>query len=238
MGFAIAQTIAAVVAGSEALMGDSAAMMVDALTYLFNWYAERKKHSHAENLREKPTGRAVLEYRKYAYQLELVPPLLSVSTLLVVTGVVLNKAIHVLILDSKRDVSEQADPNVHLMMLFSFLNLLLDFLNVFCFAKAKHALGYQTNPNERADDDDRRQVKTMRSLLDYDESASRDSVDLSLDDKDTNEVAQNKTAMKPMEIEDPKSDHGHADETNLNMCSAYTVSEVSEHCSCKQRLSY
>ena len=38
MTFSILQMTAAIFAGSEALVGDSAAMMVDALTYLLNWY--------------------------------------------------------------------------------------------------------------------------------------------------------------------------------------------------------
>jgi Co/Zn/Cd efflux system component len=221
MTFAIAQTIAAFVAGSEALMGDSAAMTVDALTYLFNWYAERQKQAYKEKLKGIATGKAFLEYRKYTYQLELIPPLLSVSTLLVVTGFVLNKAIQVLILDAKRDISEQADPNVELMMLFSCLNLLLDFLNVFCFAKAKHALGFETKPDEDQDDD-RRQVATMMSLLDSDDF-SLGSQD---DHEDDDAVASGKAKLEPLEIEDSNcvtSDHHDDEEANLNMCSAYTV---------------
>ncbi|KAG7363163.1 cation efflux protein [Nitzschia inconspicua] len=162
--FAIAQTVAAVIAGSEALLGDSFAMMVDAFTYLFNWYAERQKVLYAQNLQlHDPlliddengddddlvaTTIQELEYKKYTYQLELVPPLISVSTLIVVTIIVLKQSIKVLILDTQRDQSEQSDPNVRLMMLFSFLNLLLDVVNVGCFASAKHALGYNTKTND------------------------------------------------------------------------------------------
>jgi Co/Zn/Cd efflux system component len=147
--FSIAQTVAAIIAGSEALLGDSFAMMVDAFTYLFNWYAERQKVLYSMKLQRQSVGASsfslrALEYRKYTYQLELIPPLISVSTLLVVTVFVLKKSIGVLVLDAKRDVSEQADPNVKLMMLFSCLNLMLDVLNVGCFASAKHALGYNT----------------------------------------------------------------------------------------------
>jgi hypothetical protein len=146
-----------------------------------------------------------------------------------VTGFVLNKAIQVLILDAKRDISLQADPNVELMMLFSCLNLLLDFLNVFCFAKAKHALGFETNPDEDQDDD-RRKVTTMRSLLDDDDLGSRNSGDLSIvsqdDDEDDDEVASGRAKLEPLEIEDSNcvtSDRHDDEEANLNMCSAYTV---------------
>jgi Co/Zn/Cd efflux system component len=168
--FAIAQTIAAVIAGSEALLGDSFAMLVDALTYLVNWLAERQKakYRHQLHLQQQKQQSSwttkddysiytsspysslsslhALKYKQYTYQMELVPPLLSVSILIVVTVVVLKESIQVLLLDAKRDISEQSDPNVHLMMVFSFLNLLLDVVNVGCFASAKHAMGYNTHP--------------------------------------------------------------------------------------------
>ena len=73
---------------------------------------------------------------------------MTVSTLVVVIGLVLRESIHVLILDSKRDVSEQDDPNVKLMLIFSVLNLFLDVINVFCFAQASHGLGYKTDVAE------------------------------------------------------------------------------------------
>jgi Co/Zn/Cd efflux system component len=174
--FAIAQTAAAIIAGSEALLGDSFAMMVDAFTYLFNWFAERQKALYAKKLEEQqreaslssteqenvdtsfhlsssPSFQA-LQYKKYTYQLELVPPLISVSTLIVVTIVVLRESIKVLVLDAQRDVSAQSDPNVQLMMLFSFLNLLLDVVNVGCFASAKHAFGYNTHIDEEDENDE------------------------------------------------------------------------------------
>ena len=187
--FAIVQLTVSIFAGSEAMFGDSIAMMVDALTYLFNLCAERQKEFYAIQLQEqqqqqekrnkqeyesesefesesddpsscnsptKPYSSSslninnimVLKHRKYTYQLELIPPLLSVTALLVVTVIVLKESIHILILDSTRDVSLQADPNINIMMIFSFLNLLLDVVNVGCFASAKHAMGYKTNTNE------------------------------------------------------------------------------------------
>jgi Co/Zn/Cd efflux system component len=230
MTFAVAQIIAAFIAGSEAMMGDSAAMIVDALTYLFNWYAERQKKTYAEKLKgeQDQTGKSLLQYRKYTYQLELIPPLLSVSALLVVTAFVMNQAMRVLILDTKRDVSEQANPNTRLMMLFSFLNLLLDFLNVFCFAKAKHAMGYKTSTDEDEEGGDIKYVTTMKSLLSDDEFGSLDDDDLgssSSDDEDENS-SKGKNKMEPLEIEDTISDqddHHRDEESNLNMCSAYTV---------------
>lgn len=154
MGFTICQTVAAIIAGSEAMMGDSAAMFVDALTYLFNWIAERRKKqfdqgdiegvaSDSEDP-ERALRIRTRAKRKMTLQLEIVPPLISVSTLVAVTAFVLRKAIRIIVLDMHRDRSKQANPNVELMFLFSTVNLFLDVFNVFCFAKANHALGYKT----------------------------------------------------------------------------------------------
>lgn len=132
-------------------MGDSAAMFVDALTYLFNLVAERKKNHFDETWQgtteqDPERARRIRQRakRKMILTMELIPPLISVTTLIIVTIFVLRKAIRVLILDVHRDVSQQGDPNVNLMLIFSSINLGLDFLNVFCFAKAKHLMGFET----------------------------------------------------------------------------------------------
>lgn len=187
--FSIAQIVVAVIAESEALLGDSLAMMVDAFTYLFNWFAERQKALYAEKLRRQqlmvsPSSASVeniekgssaaeadlptiqaLQYKKYTYQLEIVPPLISVATLIVVTIFVLKESIGVLVLDAQRDRSEQSDPNVRLMMLFSCLNLLLDVVNVGCFASAKHALGYNTTPDDDDDDNEEEEEETENATI-------------------------------------------------------------------------
>jgi Co/Zn/Cd efflux system component len=248
--FAVVQTFAAFMAGSEAMMGDAAAMMVDAFTYLFNWLAERQKVFYASKLSQRGHSKVhVLECRKGTYQLELVPPLLSISTLLVVTGFILNKSIRILVLDSKRDVSEQADPNINLMIIFSFLNLLLDVVNVFCFAVSKHPFGYKTTdvgadssqgndtidalPPFRSkgevhfDDEEEDKLNSMQSF-------SFDGGRIPEDDEghDSNGLAfAEASIMKPFEMEGPTGDHqasyfhgdGEDGGSNLNMCSAYTV---------------
>jgi len=200
-------------------MGDSAAMMVDALTYLFNWYAERQKRAYSEVLAgDTVTDVMILQYQKYRLQLELVPPLISVSTLLVVTVFVLRTAIQVLILDITRDVSLQSDPNVNLMMLFSFLNLLLDVLNVFCFAKAKHAFGYDTSIDNE-EDETHKHRNSMQRLLDHDETGVRNDGDEDVDEAlESSETSQSN--MEPFEIEDAYE--ANKEDANLNMCSAYT----------------
>ena len=133
------------------MMGDSAAMFVDALTYLFNLLAERRKSRFDEIWRgtdeTDPVRVARIkarEKRKMTLHLELVPPLISVTTLLVVTAYILHDSISELLLDVQRDESEQSDPDLNLMMIFSALNLLLDIMNVCCFARAKKLCGYTT----------------------------------------------------------------------------------------------
>jgi len=183
MSFALVQLVFAFVAGSQAMMGDSAAMIVDALTYLFNWIAERKKNrfdeqyvddesrrrqdlvpstdvyndENAENGGDdatRTTSRVDPERelrmrerakRKMVLELEIVPPAISVTTLLVVIAFVMRRAILILALDMHRSRAKQANPNINLMLAFSIFNLALDGLNVFCFAKAKHLFGYATD---------------------------------------------------------------------------------------------
>lgn len=207
-------------------------MMVDTLTYLFNWYAERQKRAYSEVLaRGDSIGEiAMLRFRKYHLILELVAPFASVSILLVVTGFVLQKAIHVLVLDASRDISLQSNPNITWMIVFSSLNLLLDILNVSCFARAQHALGYKTKVE--SDTDHKRaqmQIKSMQGLLDDDEHARRyeDENDDEKQEKmvDSSAFDENETftprLMEPFEIDD--DDAGNDDGgSNLNMCSAYT----------------
>lgn len=226
MGFATVQTVVAFVAQSEAMLGDSAAMAVDALTYGFNLYAEREKnqdetqdqtsedeimdnielsstdrldavtkgdHSEGETERDR-LERQFLKRRRHLH-LELVPPLMSVSILVIVTIFVLRKSIHTLILDTHRNESEQTRPNLELMMAFSTANLFLDVFNVTCFARAKHLMGYNTKEKSN------KEQKYGELTDDYLFSGLND------DNDDSGTV--------PEEIEEDER-------VNLNMCSAYT----------------
>lgn len=157
MTFALTQLVFAVVAGSEAMMGDSAAMIVDAITYLFNWFAERRKSQSDEfqdmGLKNDVDPRKAARIRgrnkrKRVLQLEILPPTISVVTLAIVTFFVTKKAVGILQLDMHRSRDEQRLPNINLMLAFSIVNLALDGLNVFCFARAKHLLGYTTLEND------------------------------------------------------------------------------------------
>mmetsp|Transcript_11885 Transcript_11885/g.16635 ORF Transcript_11885/g.16635 Transcript_11885/m.16635 type:complete len:354 (-) Transcript_11885:1329-2390(-) len=233
MGFTICQTIAAVVAGSEAMMGDSAAMFVDALTYLFNWIAERRKNGFDEiweqehqaddevNIEKQKLERERAK-RKMVLKMELIPPLVSVTTLVGVTIMVSKQAIRVIILDVHRDESEQANPNVNLMLIFSSMNLGLDVLNVFCFAKANHALGYETSHEHSKERGQKNQYEGLGTSDDEDsyddgyEEPDHDSDagygEISTDDEELKGIVNGHNDIILDNDEGP----------NLNMCSAYT----------------
>lgn len=113
-------------------------MSVDALTYLFNLVAERVKHRPISE-KEELLPSDVLQYRRERLRLylELVPPLVSVVTLIYVTVGATQEATESLMDRSQDD----DDVSVGLMFWFSLANLFLDFLNVACFAKARQAYG-------------------------------------------------------------------------------------------------
>ena len=242
--FATVQIFVAIYAGSEAMLGDSVAMMVDALTYLFNMFAERQKEVYLSKLQQQNNfsspmnaftrSRMVLEYRKYTYQLELIPPLISVSILLVVTVLVMKESIYTLILDSQRDASLQSDPNVNLMVIFSFFNLLLDALNVGCFASASHLFGYKTDSGHSDQDGDETGYtsKTEVPTVESDNADTKNGIDdYDSDEMEADEQLENDEANVEIasaneyhDFDDRFKDGKNDDSTNLNMCSAYTVS--------------
>ncbi|KAL7449410.1 hypothetical protein ACHAWC_001475, partial [Mediolabrus comicus] len=236
MGFATVQTIVAFIAQSEAMLGDSAAMGVDALTYGFNLYAEREKNKdrmddenganetdnveltssnmNQENSTENDDGnggeeterqRLEQQFRKRRrhLHLELIPPLMSVTILIVVTVFVLRNSIHTLVLDAHRKQSEQSIPNLELMMAFSTTNLFIDVFNVTCFARAKHLMGYNTK--EEPDTQQYGEVIDDGLYLGVnDDDSSNGSGSLEDDDHEYSEQAEAE------------------EKVNLNMCSAYT----------------
>jgi len=170
--FTILQSIAATIAKSESMKGDSFAMAVDAFTYGFNLFAEWMKNKNRSLTQvglispgiEKQN--AIRSRQKMNLLLELIPPLISVITLVFVIIFILKKSIGTLILDSNRAKEEQGKPNVIVMFSFSVGNLLLDFLNVFCFAKADHALGYNTHIQLEEDEEtEERKCKKIKSKM-------------------------------------------------------------------------
>ena len=190
--FTTLQLFFAILAKSQAMMADCAAMYVDVVTYLFNFLAERLKHGRKDM--------SAHELRLRRLLLELVPPSISVITLLAVTILALRDAFRILWLD---DVTVQ--PDLVIMLAFSALNLLLDVVNVGCFARVDQAVGvvstsfgvqHATNgtvPNERT---------------------PLTKVSVAMGDADTDDEDDGILSL-------PDSEHAHG-AMNLNMCSAWT----------------
>ena len=252
MGFTIAQSIASYFAGSEAMMGDSAAMGVDALTYLFNLLAERRKSRFEEFWTgtdetdpEKKKRTKQRAKRKMILQLEIFTPILSVTTLLVVTGVVLHSSIGTLVLDSHRDQTEQGDPNVNLMLGFSLFNIVLDVMNVCCFARANRFCGYntsnvETHPHGKEFSGDAVNSKSLPprnyaavglgEAFDGREVPNSDSNgrDPRIPGEQANSNGhyspggQTDSWQQPNHNDHSRIEDEGEDEANLNMCSAYT----------------
>ena len=105
-------------------------MMVDVVTYLFNFLAEHHKQG--------TPGMSARELRLRRLYLELIPPFISVATLIAVTIMALKDAFKTLV---NKDDTPEGQPDVSIMLLFSGFNLLLDILNVHCFARVDQAVG-------------------------------------------------------------------------------------------------
>mmetsp|Transcript_9733 Transcript_9733/g.21174 ORF Transcript_9733/g.21174 Transcript_9733/m.21174 type:complete len:418 (-) Transcript_9733:153-1406(-) len=268
MSFATIQFSVAFFAKSEAMIGDSAAMVVDALTYGLNLFAERRKNDPDDDIEEcensevdhkiqqkspnrtrsmnegferiKTNSEKELDMKRRNLKLEIVPPVISVSILIVVIGVVLQNAIRVLILDSHRNKKEQSLPNLAIMMTFSILNLLLDIVNVTCFARAKHLMGYNTNvPSGSQIEESSYEGKTIGDYQLSNEIGCNSSLDggtvnvkhknPTAEDSTTIAIYDSSRVLKEQASEvigndklSGNEDDGGDERVNLNMCSAYT----------------
>lgn len=259
MGFTSVQSVVALIAKSEAMMGDSAAMAVDALTYGFNLYAERKKNEDNTKMDEDSeiifgTGESEIELssasigegnntvthnaerlklerhlqrRRRHLHLEILPPLMSVSILLVVICFVLHKSIHTLVLDAHRSETEQSRPNLILMMTFSLLNLLLDVVNVTCFARAKHLMGYNTEDSKENKGDQEYNVIDNHDGLNGEGGAQSLSMLKMVGSGNDEELTEDTSNSITSDDHDDSDENVEDERVNLNMCSAYTVSSSS-----------
>lgn len=191
LGFTLLQISFAIQAKSSAMIADSIAMLIDSLTYLCNMVAENLK-SRPFTTYEMSLPLTLLHHRRKLQRLylELFPPLISVTTLLSLTYLTFKSSIRLLLGPTADDDPE---PNATIMVIFSILNLLLDAVNVFYFAKVDQAIikpiGFDT--------------VTEESLLISDEST------VSEDDYTSTE-------------NDEEHDGQHVTLINLNMCSAWT----------------
>lgn len=194
LGFTVVQLGFAVKANSSAMMADSEAMFVDAGTYLLNWLAESVKNNGSKDSEQRKMQRLYLE---------LIPPLLSVCTLLVVTFVAMKQSFAVLMIDRQGDNTDDAPVDLNIMLFFSGLNLLLDVVNVLYFAKANQAilsLDFETTSDENNDEEEARPESTYNSIT----SDTRESTHI---EADTISLTSSETMENGL---------------NLNMCSAWT----------------
>lgn len=203
IGFTALEAVFAIIAGSQAMLEDAEAMSVDAFTYLFNLCAERIKHRpYTGKELDMPPAVRVYKRELLRLYLELIPPLISVSTLIAVTVIAMRDALHSLYQD---DDMPENDVNVNLMMLFSGLNLLLDIVNVHYFAKAGQAFGLTTVNREK--DPTNYSIRDARNL----------------DEMEHLLGGLGRVEEEPVDEEESEGDLF----LNLNMCSAWTVSAVS-----------
>ena len=85
--------------------------MVDVVTYLFNFLAERHKRG--------TPGMSARQLRLRRLYLELIPPLISVTTLIAVTVMALEEAFKTLV---NKNNTPEGQPDLQIMLLFSGLN--------------------------------------------------------------------------------------------------------------------
>lgn len=212
LGFTIIQTTFAIKAKSSAMIADSAAMFVDSATYLFNMIAERLKRREIRQEEQEEYPVTVLEHKLKLERnyLELIPPLISVATLLYVTFVTFGVSIHTLTHSEEENSSTgQGQPNVKVMMFFSIMNLLLDIVNVTCFARVNQAIFV---PQFNFENNHHQQQQQQNNI----ETMTEDSPLLALNIDETLGSTTLETSLGEDDISD-------ADELiNLNMCSAWT----------------
>ena len=174
-------------------------MYVDVVTYLFNFLAERLKHGDSSMSSQK------LRLRRL--YLELIPPTVSVVILIAVTVMALRQAIASLTSTSQ----VETDPNINLMLLFSGLNMLLDLLNVGCFARVDQAVGLEvfhtTSTMQRPSD----------PTVPKDASVATERTPLIVSDDDQTE------SIASDELDESIDSNEAIGISNLNMCSAWTV---------------
>lgn len=197
--FCTVQFVFAVIANSQAMIADSQAMAVDALTYLFNLIAERWKTRAFSQEDVDTLPPEVIEYRRERLRLylELVPPMMSAIILSIVTITSTREAFA-----SLAGNDDDEDVNVRLMLIFSFANLVLDVFNVTCFARAHHAYGLG---------------EVKKDPMSYSVRAAHAVIE-------STELLE---SWKGNSDESERQDHEPRSKfpINLNMCSAWTVSE-------------
>ena len=147
VGFMLFQAGFAIIANSSSMLADCEAMAVDAMTYLFNLCAERIKNKPltAEELAMSAEKRS-LKREEQRLWLELIPPAISVTCLIAIVILTLVEATKEFLGEADGD---DDDVSVPIMLIFSGANLLLDFVNVACFARSGSTFGMQSVRDEQ-----------------------------------------------------------------------------------------
>ena len=225
LAFVVFQAVFAIIAKSQAMLADSEAMTVDALTYLFNLCAERIKNRPLQP-DELDLPEHVRQHRRELRRLylELIPPTISVITLVAVTVVTLREALSTLVGDV--DGEDDDDVSVSLMLIFSGANLLLDIVNVTCFARAHAAFGLDVVRQEN--DTIRRSIQHARRASSS-ATVGEGTALLQRTDVESQHTTMESSYTDDDEFYNEASDRP-CDQTrelvNLNMCSAWTVSSL------------
>jgi Co/Zn/Cd efflux system component len=233
VGFMCVQAIFALIANSKAMLADSEAMSVDAFTYLFNLWAERIKKKPHYSEHEFGVSLELLNHQQELRRLylELIPPAISVATLIMVTVFTLRDAIQTVY--GEESGQEDEDVDIPIMLFFSGLNLLLDVVNVTCFARAESAFGLDSvwRRSTAFSASIRQKLRPSSSNLkqrSLQESYANESSSLlpleggklELEREGETSTLTKTTSFASIISEQPR------DVVNLNMCSAWTVSQT------------
>lgn len=217
--------------------------MVDAMTYLLNYLAEKWKHP--DNLTTKCNQR---RFEGCQLLLEILPPLFSVIVLLIVTIFAMINAFQELLFlrDDTTAITTAVQgkttittPNLNMMFLISFLNLLVDCLNLNYFSRV-HYQGLAGSPrttelckavDSRKNDNESTSFLKQQKRRRKDELTSEVFMYSSLTTLHTSgtTITEDEEAVSSLRFDNndhttPKTIETRAltGGTNLNMCSAWT----------------
>lgn len=215
VGFMLFQAGFAILANSASMLADCEAMAVDAMTYLFNLCAERIKNKpySAEELAMSEEKRSLRREERRLW-LELIPPLISVSCLVVIVILTMLEAFDELKGQAEGD---DDDVSVTIMLIFSAANLLLDFVNVVCFARSGSTYGLQTVREEHEEI-----RNSFRGLSQKETAALVPSVRSDSNNDSENGSTQYGSVQYASTVGSSRR-VSSVTVTNLNMCSAWTV---------------
>jgi len=216
----------AIMVGSQSMLADSEAMGVDAMTYLFNLCAERIKNApySAQELRLPADVRDYKRTLKRLY-LELIPPMISVTTLIAVTIVTMHDAMETLFGNEKHANGSKDGEMVGVMLFFSTLNLMLDVVNVTCFARADQAY-VNVIQNQEVKDDFKKSIRSRRPSEDLSLMVSSAQTPYESGDIEVKELHAYGTIGT---VDEVVGSEETLELVNLNMCSAWTVSCINLH---------